>query len=151
MQEKTRTRNLNLKGSYWWAKISGTKRFLAKFGVIGVYAIVAMVYLGNGLGDSDGACGLLGKSLWGIFWDGSFWCRNWVWHQNGRMNISTRYNAFLRSRGFLGLGVMLEGGMLGRYLVLDIRVSSELLGVLWSKVSGSKSRLFLKGRFRSIR
>jgi len=60
------------------------------------------------------------------------------------MKISTRYNAFLRSGGFLGLGLMLEGGMLGRYLVLDISVSSELLGVIWSKESGSKSRLFVK-------
>jgi len=46
------------------------------------------------------------------------------------MHNSTRYNAFLRSGGFFGLGVILYGWMLGKYLVLDIRVSGELLGVI---------------------
>jgi len=80
MQKKTRTRNPNLEGSYAPTKIFGTKRVLAKKGVIGVYAIVEMVYLGDGLGDLDGASGIIGKWLWGIFWDRSFWCRTSVWH-----------------------------------------------------------------------
>jgi len=89
------------------------------------------VYLGTGLGDSGGACGVLGKWLRGIFWDRSFWCRTWVWHRNVRMKISKRYSGFLEAWGFSRLGVMVEGWMLGKYLVLDIRVSGELLGVIW--------------------
>jgi len=74
--------------------------------------------------------GVLGSWAREIFWDGSFWCRTSVWRRNGRMKISKCYNTFLRSGGFLGLGVMLEGWMLGSYRVLTTRVSGELLGVI---------------------
>jgi len=46
---------------------------------------VFYLYLVNGWADLDGTWGVLGKCLWGIFLGGSFWCRTWVWHRNGRM------------------------------------------------------------------